>query len=65
MVFVLRLATRAFRSSTITSLHVESNVLPLDVHRESLAFKALLRPYFLSSSRLRSLLASKDLASPS
>ena len=61
----LRLATVAFRSSLITSLHVESNVLPLDLHRESLAVKALLRPYFLPSSPLRSLLASEDLASSS
>ena len=44
----LRLATVAFRSSPITSLHIESNVLPLDLHMESLAVKALLRPYFLS-----------------
>ena len=61
----LRLATGAFRSSPITSLYVESNVLPLDLHRESLAVKALLRPYFLPSSPLRSLLASEDLASSS
>ena len=51
-----RLATAAFRSSPITSLHVESNVLPLDFHRESLAVKDLFRPYFLPSSPLRSLL---------
>ena len=30
-----RLATGAFRSFPITSLHVESNFLPLDLHRES------------------------------
>ena len=60
----LRLATGAFHSS-ITSLHVESNVLPLYLHRESLAVKALLRPYFLPSSPLRSLLTSEDLASSS
>ena len=44
----LRLATVAFRSSPIPSLHVESNVLPLDLHSESLVVKTLLRPYFLS-----------------
>ena len=43
----LRLATGAFRSFPITSLHVESNVLPLDFHRESLAVKVLLRPCLL------------------
>ena len=37
----LRLATGTFRSSSITSLHVESQVLLLDLHRESLAVKAL------------------------
>ena len=42
-----------------------SNVLPLVLHRESLAVKALLRPYFFPSSPLLSLLASKDLASSS
>ena len=52
----LRLATGAFRSSPITSIHVESNVLTLDLHRESLAVKALLRPYFLPSSPLGSFL---------
>ena len=40
----LRLATGAFLSSPITNLHIEYNFLPLDVHRESLAVKALLRP---------------------
>ena len=61
----LRLATGAFRSSPKTSFHVESNVLPLDLHSESLAAKALLRPYLLLSPPLRSLLASEDLASSS
>ena len=61
----LRLVTRAFRSSPIASPYVESNVLALDLHRESLTFKAILRPYFLSSSFLRSLLASEDLDSSS
>ena len=46
----LRLATGAFLSSPIARVHVESNVLPLDLHRESLAVKALLHPYFLPSS---------------
>ena len=50
----LRLATGSFRSSPITSFHVESIVLPLDLHRESLAMKALLRPYLLPSSPVRS-----------
>ena len=59
----LRLATFAFRSSPIASLHVESNILPLDLHRESLAVKS--RPYPLPSSALLSLLASVDLASSS
>ena len=44
--------TGAFRFSPIASLHVESNVLPLN-----------LRPYLLPSSPLRSLLVSEDLAS--
>ena len=57
------MATVAFRSSPITILQVKSNVLPLDLHRESLAVKALLRPYFLPSSPLWSLLVSEDLAS--
>ena len=60
----LRLATVTFRPS-ITSFHAESNVLPLDLHRESLAVQALLRSYFLPSSPFRSLLASEDLASSS
>ena len=47
----LRLATGAFRSS-IPSFHVETKVLPLDLHRESLPVKALLRPYLLPSSLL-------------
>ena len=46
----LCLVTGAFRSSPIISLHVEANVLPLDLHRESLVVKALLRPYFLPPS---------------
>ena len=61
----LRLATGAFRSSPILSLYVESNVLPLDLHRESLTVEALPRPYFLPSSPLRPLLTSEDLASSS
>ena len=61
----LRLATVAFRSSLITSLHVQSSVLHMYLHRISLAVKALLRAYFLPSSPLRSLLASEDLASSS
>ena len=61
----LRPATRIFRSSPISSLHVESNVLPLDLHKELLAVRALLRPYLLPSSPLRSFLASEDLASSS
>ena len=61
----LCLATVAFCSSPITSLYVESNVLPLDFHMELLAVKALLHPYFLPSSPLRFLLASEDLASSS
>ena len=65
MFIVLCLVTGAFHSYTITSLHVESNVLPLDLRRESLAVKALLRPYFLPSFPLQSLLASGDLASSS
>ena len=61
----LRLATGAFRSSPITSLHVESNVLPLDLHRESLAVEtsSYLLPYLLSSSFFRSLFASENLDS--
>ena len=55
--------TGAFRFSSIASLHVESNVLPLNLHMKSLAVKALLRPYLLPSSPLRSLLVSEDLAS--
>ena len=55
--------TGAFRSPPITSLHVESNVLPLDLHRESLAVKVLLCPNFVPSSPLQSLLTSEDLAS--
>ena len=57
--------TGALRSSPIANLHVESNVLPLDLHRELLAVKDLLRSYLLPSSPLRSLLASEDLASSS
>ena len=56
----LRLVTGAFRSSPKTSLHDESDVLPLNLHRELLVVKALICPYFLSSSHLRSLLASED-----
>ena len=56
----LYLAISAFRSSPIASLPVEFNVLPLDLHRELLAVKAL-----LPSSPLRSLLASEDLANSS
>ena len=44
---------------------VESTVLPLNLYRESLAVKALLRPYLLPSSPLRSFLASEDLTSSS
>ena len=61
----LRLATGAVRSSPIFSLHVEPNVLALDLHRELLAAKALICPYFLPSSPLRFLLASEDLTSSS
>ena len=59
------MANGAFCSSPVTSLHLESNVLLLDLHRELLAVKALLRPYFLLSSPLRWLLVSEDLASSS
>ena len=62
---VLPLATDAFRSSPIANLHVESNVLPLDLHRELLAMKALLRPYLFPFSPLQSLLASENLTSSS
>ena len=46
-------------------LHVEFNVLHLDLHRVSLAVKSLLRPFRLPFSPLRSLLSSEDLASSS
>ena len=49
----------------VTGLHIESNILPLDLHKESLAIKALLCPYFLPFSLLWSLLVSHDLASSS
>ena len=58
----LSLRTVAFSSSLIGSLHVESNVLPIDLHKELLGVNALLRPYLLPSSPLRSLLVSEDLA---
>ena len=61
----LRLATGAFRSSSIANLHVESNVLLLDFHWELLAVKTLFRPYLLPSSYLRPLLAFEDLDSSS
>ena len=47
----------------IASLHVESNVLPLDLHKELLIVKALIHPFLLLSSPLRSLLTSEDLDS--
>ena len=57
--------TGEFCSSPIPSFHVETNVLFLDLHSESLAMKALLHPYLLPSSPLCSLLASEDLANSS
>ena len=39
--------------------------MPLDLHREWLAVKALDRPYFHPSSPLRSLLDSEDVANSS
>ena len=61
----LCLATGPFRSSPITSLHAESNFLSIDLHREWLAVKALLRPYLIPSFPLRFLLTSEDLANSS
>ena len=43
-----RLATVAFCSSPISCLHVESNVLPLDLHRDSWQLKL----FFVTSSFL-------------
>ena len=60
----LRLANGAF-SSSIDSVHVKSNVIPLNFHRELLAVKAFLRHYLLPFSPLQSLLVSEDLANSS
>ena len=61
----LRLETGAFCFSPIASLHVEYNVLPLDLHRELLAVKAFLCPYLLPFSNLRYSLVSDDMANSS
>ena len=54
-----------FFSSPITSLYVGSNALSLDLRKELLAEKAILRPYSFLSSPLPSLLAFEDLANSS